>query len=58
MSKDLETEVNDRVILLSCLVMNEMARSGGKPMNREMLLVFESLQELFGRVTKLEKPGK
>jgi len=26
--------------------------------NNEMLLIFESLQELFGRVNKLERSGK
>jgi len=58
MNKDLKKEVDDRVALLSHIVANDMARGGGKPMNGEMLLVFESLQELFGRLDKLERPGK
>ena len=55
---NLKEEIDGRVELLSHLVANDMARGGGKPMNSEMLLVFKSLQELFGRVTKLERPGK
>ena len=55
---NLKKEVDDKVEFLRHLVANDRARGGGKPMNNEMFLVFKSLQELFGRVNKLERPGK
>lgn len=58
MNSKLKKEVDTMVALLSHVVSCDRARGGGKSINGEMLLVFESLHELFGRVNKLEKPGK
>ncbi len=52
MNKNLQKEIDERVKLLSYIVTCEMARGGGKPMNGEMLLIFEALQDLY------EKSGK